>query len=633
MNVGHPRSPYHHVRLITSTGSGEADNEWNQVHEVERPTSPTARPSFAPRTSSWVGGRISLHLNLDGFSSRNFIEHLHDSCSVSLLIYFTQPWLIFQQSALNSRIGRTENLLFLERFRYILVASQLLNRQPNHTSYERRNHPNLSEDATRFSLDEIQPSSLYGVIATGVASFAFAWSLNWVRELRKASVSPWKLMIVILVVFLGITAFYRYFRRQRLHNLRGRAVEVAASYVNASRSFDAVASATVALIQEVELVARGYRLSFPLPPITRIDDNSQTRRCARLRKTIATSVESLTTPYYQAYQTLKEHANDIEIEKYYDIYEISQSDLHDVEKSAPTSDLDPGMADTLKAIKSRLLRLHLARKMFLCSLLALDAHGGHCDFKIWPVATEYMRRFGCVTARCASELEQSLGGEHAFPVPATPKTTSSPAQERLRAQMRKIGSLSSGIRSLQAKMQLLREESENALNDSEEITDLGSNLLEQYDSVGEDLKILMQEWEEGRTALAVNIDKNEHRLSMSPRNSLVPISPTLSLGGLTAVSGSPREALKVIDGNSMHSRSRSNTDISNSSNEVFEAIAAPRQKSALTRDERIIKMKEDRVRREVAMEKAQASTHMLKELETVIKLRPRGRTTGRETLV
>lgn len=42
-------------------------------------------------------------------------------------------------------------------------------------------------------------------------------------------------------------------------------------------------------------------------------------------------------------------------------------------------------------------------------------------------------------------------------------------------------------------------------------------------------------------------------------------------------------------------------------------------------------MKEDRMRQAVVKEKTNANTHMLKELETVIKLRPRGRTTGRIT--
>lgn len=450
------------------------------------------------------------------------------------------------------------------------------------------------------------------------------------RGLSKAPVSPWRVILLITILLVAITACLRYFRRRKLQSLRDQAVEVAASYVSASRSFDAVASTTVALIQEVELVARGYRLSFPLPPVTRIDEKSQTRRCARLRRSIITSLEALSTPYYDAYLTLKEHANDVEIEKYYDIYEISQSDLQDVGKLDPSSDPDFIEATALKTIKRKLLRLHLVRKLYLCSLLALDADGGHRDFRIWAVATEYMRRFGCITAKCTIELEQTLGNEHTFQVPTTPKTTTTPAQERLRGQMRKLASLSSGIRGLQAKMQLLREESENALNESEEITELGSNLLDQYDSFGDDLKTLMHEWQEGRAALAVNIDKNEHRLSMSPRNSLIPMSPTLSLGGLTAVSGSPREALKVIDANTLHSRSRSDTDVSSSSDEIFEAVAAPRHKSTLTREERIAKMQEDRLRREMAAEKAQASTHMLKELETVIKLRPRGRTTGRE---
>ena len=433
---------------------------------------------------------------------------------------------------------------------------------------------------------------------------------------------------MILMAVIGITAFYQYFRRQRLHNIRDQAMKSAASYAAVSRSFDAATSAAVSLIQEVELVARGYRLSYPLPPITRIDDMNQDRRCARLRRSVAISLEALFVPYYRAYQSIREYANQFDLEKYYDIYDVSQGDLRDVETSLSITDSDGGETETLKAIKSRLLRLHLVRKLFLCSLLALNADGGHCDFKIWAAATEYLRNFGCTTAKCASELEQKLGDEQAFPTPTTSKSTSTPAQERMRVQTRKLGTLSSGIRVLQAKMHLLREESESALNESDDITDLGSNLLVQYDSVGEDLKILLHEWEEGRAALAVNIDKNEHRLSLSPRNSLVPMSPTLSLGGQTAVNGSPRETLKMIDINTLHCRSRSTTDVSNSSDEVFEAVAAARQRSTLTRGERIVKMKEDRVRRELATEKAQTSTHMLKELETVIRLRPRGRTTG-----
>lgn len=195
--------------------------------------------------------------------------------------------------------------------------------------------------------------------------------------------------------------------------------------------------------------------------------------------------------------------------------------------------------------------------------------------------------------------------------------------------MRKLGSLSQGIRGLQAKLHVLRDESDKVLDESSDVSELGGNLLIQYDSIGEDLKVLMQEWEDGRSALAATIGKSEKRLSLSPNGMLAPMSPTSSLSGLTAVGSSSPDALKALNGYPRSPRSRSSTTSSTSGEEIFEAVALPRQRSCLTREERIAKMKEDRVRQSIAKGKADASTHMLKELETVIKLRPRGRTTGR----
>ena len=213
--------------------------------------------------------------------------------------------------------------------------------------------------------------------------------------------------------------------------------------------------------------------------------------------------------------------------------------------------------------------------------------------------------------------------------PVTPKMPLTPARERMRSQMRQLGNLSQGIRGLQAKMRLLRDESDKALERSEEVTDSGTNLLIQYDSIGSDLKELMQEWEIGRAALITNLDKKDHGRSLSAASTLFPASPTLSLGGITAVGDCPPDALQPFNETAKPVRSRSSASTSSSGEEIFEAVALPRQRSTLTREERIAKMKEDRVRQAIVQEKSQANTHMLKELETVIKLRPRGRTTGR----
>ena len=199
----------------------------------------------------------------------------------------------------------------------------------------------------------------------------------------------------------------------------------------------------------------------------------------------------------------------------------------------------------------------------------------------------------------------------------------------MRSQMRQLGNLSQGIRGLQAKMRLLRDESDEALEYSDDLPRSSTNLLAQYDSIGTDLKGLMQEWEEGRAALATNLDRKDHRRSLSSTSNQLPNSPSFSLSGTTAIEESPNDALQTLNGFSKPSRSRSSTMTSSSSEEIFEAVALPRQRTTLTRDERIAKTNEERVRQTILKQKANANTHMLKELETVIKLRPRGRTTGR----
>lgn len=178
-------------------------------------------------------------------------------------------------------------------------------------------------------------------------------------------------------------------------------------------------------------------------------------------------------------------------------------------------------------------------------------------------------------------------------------------------------------------MRLLRDESDEALERSDDISVSGTNLLAQYDSIGADLRGLMQEWEDGRTALAMNLDKKDHKRSLSSMSNVPPVSPTISLGGTTAVGGSPQDTLQATKELTRPPRSRSSTTTSSSGEEIFEAVALPRQRTTLTRDERMVKMKEDRMRQAIVVEKAHANTHMLKELETVIKLRPRGRRTGR----
>lgn len=175
------------------------------------------------------------------------------------------------------------------------------------------------------------------------------------------------------------------------------------------------------------------------------------------------------------------------------------------------------------------------------------------------------------------------------------------------------------IRSVQAKLHLLREESARSLDNADDITDLGPMFMSQYESIGQDLRDLMEAWQAGKATLASGINRNEKRLSSIGS---VLASPSSTLSGLTiAEEGDSSQdekdgveaALRKLNGH---------TTPPDVEPEVFEAISIPRPRSILSREERIIKMREDRQSKEVARAKADAHRGMMRELQGVIARKP-----------
>ena len=114
---------------------------------------------------------------------------------------------------------------------------------------------------------------------------------------------------------------------------------------------------------------------------------------------------------YRAYLNTKPLAVEVDLEKYCDIYEISRTDMDLAAEIAAAKHAQSDDADTLKALKYQLQNLHIVRKLFLCSLLALDADGGKSDFVRWAAATETMDRVSAESRKMAFEIEEMLGEE------------------------------------------------------------------------------------------------------------------------------------------------------------------------------------------------------------------------------
>jgi hypothetical protein len=178
-------------------------------------------------------------------------------------------------------------------------------------------------------------------------------------------------------------------------------------------------------------------------------------------------------------------------------------------------------------------------------------------------------------------------------------------------------------------MHIVSEESHASL-ERPDSADYEAALLTQYDSVGSDLRALLQEWEAGKAAL-ISQDRLNVDRSRPPSTLLMPMSPTPSLGGSTAVEGSPTDALKALNGEGRPDLTQCYDD-----EEIFEAVVLPASRNkrvSLTRDERLARVREDRARQATAREKVDANTNMLKELEMVIKQRPGNHSSKRVTSI
>ncbi|KAK1768339.1 Mysoin-binding motif of peroxisomes-domain-containing protein [Phialemonium atrogriseum] len=518
--------------------------------------------------------------------------------------------------AVASRIDRADNSKFLEQFRYTIVASQLLS---GHSILAQKHFFNRQgEAAPAESQDANGPTSI-GLLLTATAALTLAWVISWVYSDGWSHLAKKRVLFTVGLLVAAVILSHAYIRQQWLRYLRDQAMTEITAFVSRSQDFDSASSAAVALVQEVELVSRGYRISAPLPPISRIEDRSQTRRCVRLRKTLKGRFEELVQKYNQVTSVVKGFSEQLDLEKYYDIYDISDLDISDALQGFLESDFED--AESLRTMKIAAARFHTIRKIFLCALLALEANGDDSDYLRWSTAVEGLRALNEVTKASYERLQAILGEEEFFSALPAAKMPLSPGRERWRSQLMKLNSLSSGIRGLQAKMTLLREESDRSLNDAEDISELAPNLMAQYESIGEDLRVLTHAWEEGKAALASGIDRNEKRLSSMSAL----LSPTISLSGVTTVDdGGALEALKALTGASPPSSSFG-SPAEPEHEEVFEAVAMPRPRSLLTREERVVKMKEDREKRELVREKAEASRGMLRELEMVINLQQRNR--------
>lgn len=601
-------------------GTGERDEvQWQEPdNHTDHDFSPDSSPprDFAPRGLAKVRKKFRenlprpLCIDSNTFPSRISLDEIHNHASplFDVLRLFVE--------AVTSSIDHAKSIGFLERLRLAIIQSQLLD-NPLVLGYQPSIEPDPSQPEAEPTFHGLTAS---GAIAAAVFGFGAASLVRWFA--LGGFMPTWKRLLVstaaISIVFFVART---YIRRQLLRNIQKQGLVEATTFFSLSREYDCANSAALNFVMEVELVARGYRLSTPIPPISRLENNGQNVKCLQLRNALHTSLAEVISKYYQVAFTIWAFAEQTELLQLQSQYQFTVADV--VERFQMFSKADPQHAEKLQPLKDAAFLFHDIRKMFLSGLLALHSAGNDTDRLRFSTILEAFKELNVATKHAYVRARDILA-DNDFQIPKTPRSPETPGHDRWRHQVRRLNSMTMNIRSVQAKLHLLREESSKALNEADDISDLGPLFMAQYDSIGQDLRDLMEAWQTGKASLASGIDRNEKRLS-SIGSTLV--SPLSTMSGRTIVE-EDESSLDEHDGVA-DALKKLNGGVSPPPEiepEVFEAISIPRPKSLLTREERIIRMREDRKSREIAKAKAEAQRGMMRELQGVLDRKPgRGR--------
>ncbi|KAI1100489.1 Mysoin-binding motif of peroxisomes-domain-containing protein [Jackrogersella minutella] len=615
VDEGTPLSNY-----LEGTGERYDEPQWqepeeNTDHEFSPPTSPPR--DFAPRGFAKVRKKFRenlprpLRIDAHTFPSHINLDDFHNHASP---IFDVLRLLV---EAVTSSIDHAKSIGFLERLRLAIVQSQLLD-NPLVLGYQPSANPELSEPVDEPNFHGITVS---GAVAAAVFGFGTASLIRWFS--LGGFVPTWKgLLGYTVVLSLAFLIGRAYVRRQVLRNIQKQGLVEASTFFSLSKEYDCANSAALNFVMEVELVARGYRLSTPIPPISRLENNGQNVKCLQLRQALRNSLTEVIHKYYQVAFTIWAFAEQTELLQLQSQYQFTVADV--VERFNVISKADVQDAEKLQPLKDAAFLFHDIRKMFLSGLLALHTLGNDTDRPRFTTILESFKDLNTVTRQAYARVRNILA-DNDFQLPKTPRSPETPSHDRWRHQVRRLNSMTMNIRSVQAKLHLLREESAKALNEADDITDLGPLFMAQYDSIGQDLRDLMEAWQTGKASLASGIDRNEKRLSSIGSTLMSPLS-TMSGRTITEEDESSQDgnepgiadALKKLNGDS--------SPPPEIEPEVFEAISIPRPKSLLTREERIIRMREDRKTKEIVKMKAEAQRGMMRELQGVLERKPgRGR--------
>ncbi|KAH8675798.1 Mysoin-binding motif of peroxisomes-domain-containing protein [Xylariales sp. PMI_506] len=609
------------------------------------PDSPRQKPDFAPRgtvklrTSFRDKIPASLSVSIPDFSTP--IADAVKNISLDRIQNASMPMVT--PKAQNKQIRKS-----LEHIKFLVNSSQI---------WEEKHVFGLSLPASASTPKSAVPSpypqpwNTNGVIAAASAGFFVAGLARWFLVGGFVAISLKRIIVTAVLIVAAVRQVKKYTRRQWLEYLHQQAIAEAERFMSNSSEFDQVIGSAVSFVMEVELISRGYRLSLPVPPVSRMENADQRLRSRGMRKALIENLTPVIKQYYQGAREIREFPDPAELKMNDDTKQLDPVQIE--QAMTEFLNMDPSSKDAQKtAHLQKAYRLSRdTRKLFLVGLMSITTQGKRPDLLRFTKTLQALRDCNRETIAACYRMKSILSGDADY---AKLESTApmSPRHGRWKVQIQRVADMTMTIRGLQAKMAILLDESTVALDKADDISELGPLFLSQYDSVGKDLKDLMESWEIDKKNLIRTIADNQRRKSgnsqwsgspgpllissptpaQSPETIASPISLTEPVEMASILEDNdegmgPEDAIRRLDGEiPLRSEVMGGSPITPEAlkaklEESYEAIATPRPKSMLSRRERLEKMQEERAAKEAARDRALQQNRIMGELRDVLKSR------------
>ncbi|CAO3634875.1 unnamed protein product [Cunninghamella echinulata] len=464
---------------------------------------------------------------------------LHDTFSISLPIL--------------------EEVAFEEKFKYLIVTSPLLSDTLSiHTKQQKYHHtpPPFHTASAHTRSGKIGTiATLSGLfVALGIEKFVPS-RIKTVRSIHNhnAIVSFTPTITMTLASGVSLYFIYRHLRRSSIRKLYQRALTQLQEVLEYSQLLDSKVHKALLTIQEIELVSRGYRLSTPLSPISRIEQTSKTKRCSQLRFQLAKLLRRAFIIYEEAIIDMTDSINKQSLSRLFDMYNIhsiaslsalgdynqQQQDYNNTNDGSSSSSSsnsgnngNNGSGITLDYLKTLAHLMHLKRRECMLQFLALSIMtSGHDSMRKgyesgWMNINSVLAKLVHETRGFAKDVVVALESEFSKSIndiDETVPTSNEVTDAHFRQFVHRLSSLEQQLRTMEARVYLCHDELRNRQqlianmkekkehpveiekeeenNNDDELMIQQKLLKKEYMTMEKDMQQMILEWESGKNAL------------------------------------------------------------------------------------------------------------------------------------